>query len=79
MDAEHTGYERLQTVTTVQSLGRVGWDAIGQFLVAEVDIRHRDGHLVRIPVSLPPEVAEALWIQLDAALAEREREDPSRQ
>jgi hypothetical protein len=72
-------YEQLLTLATVRGLGQVCWDALGQSLLVEVDIRHKDGRSVRLPVSLPPEVAEELFHRLDAALSERSREEPNRQ
>ena len=72
-------YERLQTLATVRGLGRVCWDALGQSLVVEVDIRHKDGHSIRIPISLPPEVAAELSARLGATLAETEREASNKQ
>lgn len=72
-------YERLQTLATVRGLGRVGWDALGQSLVVEVDIRHKDGQLLRLPISLTPEVAEELSARLSEALSETGLEESNRQ
>lgn len=72
-------YEQLQTLATVRGLGRICWDALGQSLLVEVDVRHRDGQTLRLPISLPPEVARELWIRLGEALAEKEDEEPNTQ
>ena len=72
-------YEQLQTLATVRGLGRIGWDALCQFLVVEVDIRHREGQVLRVPISLHPEVATELWTRLDEAIAEKEGEEPNTQ
>ncbi|MGE4191811.1 MAG: hypothetical protein AB7E51_00330 [Pseudodesulfovibrio sp.] len=72
-------YEQIQTLATIRSLGLVGWDALGQALLVEVDIRHKDGQLFRVPVSLPPEVAKELYDRLGAALAETRLEESNKQ
>lgn len=72
-------YEQVQTLATVRGLGRVGWDALGQFLLVEAEVMRKDGQLFRFPISLLPEAAEELHARLGAALAEKGREEPNRQ
>ncbi len=72
-------YEQFLTLATVRGLGQVCWDALGQSLLVEVDIRHKDGRSVRLPVSLPPEVAEELFRRLGAVFEERPLEESNKQ
>lgn len=71
--------EQLATLATVRGLGRIGWDALGQFLVVEALVGKPEGKLTSVPVSLTPQVALELWTRLDEALAEKEGEAPERQ
>ncbi len=57
------------TLGTARGLGRVGWDALGQWLLVEFLAGPPDA-LVAMPVVLTPEVAEALVRELQTALSE---------
>ncbi|NDV21043.1 hypothetical protein GO013_16675 [Pseudodesulfovibrio sp. JC047] len=72
-------YEELLTLATVQGLGRIGWDALGQSLLVEVDIEHKDEGMHRFPISLTSEVAEELFVRLGVAFEEKGLEEANTQ
>ncbi len=72
-------YTAFQTLATITGLRRVVWDALGKSLLVEAEVTRKDGRVFPVPVSLPPEIAEELYLRLHAALAEKPLEEASRQ
>ena len=64
-------YEQLKTLATVRGLGRIGWDAMGEVLLVEVQVGNPDGPLQTLPVTVTPEAAAQLQEQLLMCLMER--------
>ena len=67
-------YEQVRTLATVQEIGRVHWDALGQQIVVEVRAGQPGGTLHTVFVGLAPEAAEELQTQLLLCLREKEDE-----
>lgn len=71
--------EQLKTLGTVRGLGRVGWDAMREFLLVEVTVGKPDGPLTTLPFAITEEAAAELQALLRLCLLEKEDESNTRQ
>lgn len=66
--------EQVMTLATVRGIGRVGWDALGESLLVEVQAGKPEGPLRTIPLSMTAEAAEELQALLRMCLLGKEDE-----
>lgn len=62
-------YKGLLVPGIVRALGRVGWDALGQYVAVEFLIGESADALDSYPMAMTPESARELLLELDVVLS----------